>query len=65
MGWYEPRLPYPDHSPVLACVWTARPKGRHRLVPDACMDLLCVWRSDEHAERSAAPDIWLCGPERT
>ena len=47
---------------MLACVWTARPTGRHRLVPDACMDLLCIWRSDgaEHP-----PDIWLCGPERT
>lgn len=62
MGWYEPRTPRPDLAPVLACVWTARPTGRHRLVPDACMDLLCIWRSDD-AERP--PDIWLCGPERT
>ena len=36
-----------DLAPVLACVWTARPTGRHRLVPDACMDLLCIWRSDD------------------
>lgn len=62
MGWYEPRLPRPEHAPVLACVWTARPAGRHRLVPDACMDLLCVWRSDG---TDRPHDIWLCGPERT
>jgi AraC-like DNA-binding protein len=62
MGWYEPRLPHPDHAAVLACTWTARPNGRHRLVPDACMDLLCVWRS---GDTPTHPDIWLCGPERS
>ncbi len=62
MGWYEPRRPRADLASVLACAWTARPTGRHRLVPDACMDLLCIWRDHDPV---VTPDIWLCGPERT
>ncbi len=35
------------------CVWTARPDGEHRLVPDGCVDVL--WFDDGHG--------WLCGAE--
>lgn len=44
---------------MLACSWTARPTGAHRLVPDACLDLVCTFdRRDEHVT------MLLCGPER-
>lgn len=39
---------------VLACSYTATPTGRHRLVPDGCIDLVST--SDG--------SLWLCGPER-
>ena len=55
MGWYVPVQPPTPLSRVLACSWTATPSGTHRLVPDACLDLL--WTSN------AA--IVLCGPETT
>ena len=51
--WYDPIPPRPALDRVLACSWTARPSGRHRLVPDACLDL--VWLS--------TAELWLCGPE--
>ena len=51
--WYDPIPPRPALDRVLACSWTARPSGRHRLVPDACLDL--VWLSTD--------ELWLCGPE--
>ncbi len=51
--WFEPVPPRPDLDRVLACSWSARPTGRHRLVLDACLDLL--WLS--------TGELWLCGPE--
>ncbi len=51
--WYEPVQPRPALDRVLACSWSARPTGRHRLVPDACIDLL--WLSSS--------EVWLCGPD--
>ena len=51
--WFDPVPPRPALEAVLACSWTATPTGRHRLVPDACIDLL--WLS--------TGDMWLCGPE--
>ena len=53
MAWYTPVDPPAPLSSVLACVWTARPVGRHLLVPDACCDLL--WLS--------TGSMWLCGPD--
>ena len=55
MVWYTPVQPPAPLTRVLACSWTAKPSGTHRLVPDACVDLL--WTSN------AA--IVLCGPETT
>ena len=40
--------------PVLACWYTASSDGPHRLVPDACIDLVAV---DDGS-------LWLCGPEK-
>ena len=51
--WYQPVLPPPALAPWLACSWTAVPTGRHRLVPDACVDVL--WLS--------SGEVLLCGPE--
>lgn len=65
--WYEPQHPRPEHAHALACTWTARPTGRHRLVPDACLDLLCLLPGDGSAARAelpAEPALVLCGPER-
>jgi AraC-like DNA-binding protein len=53
MRWYDPVPPRPALGCVLACSWSARPSGRHRLVPDACLDLL--WLN--------TGEMWLCGPE--
>lgn len=65
MGWYEPRHPSGEHASALACTWTARPTGRHRLVPDGCLDLLCLLPSEEWAGEPDEVRIVLCGPERT
>lgn len=55
MAWYVP-VPPPAHlEGILACSWTAEPSGIHRLVPDACLDLL--WISNGA--------VVLCGPETT
>jgi len=40
--------------PVLACWYVASSDGPHRLVPDACIDLVAV---DDGS-------LWLCGPEK-
>ncbi len=61
--WYSPLEARTDLAGSLACVWTAVPTGRHRLVPDACMDLLWI-RRDERSG-GAFDEWWLCGPERT
>ena len=53
--WYQPVPPRPSLEGLLACSWSARPYGWHRLVPDACIDVL--WLS--------TGDIWMCGPEET
>ena len=53
--WYQPVAPPPSLDRVLACSWSARPSGRHRLVPDACIDVL--WLS--------TGSILLCGPEHS
>ena len=55
MAWYVPVHPPAALAGVLACSWTAIPSGAHRLVPDACLDLL--WISNSGAV--------LCGPETT
>lgn len=52
-AWYVPVAPRPSLEQWLACCWTARPSGRHRLLPDACIDVL--WLS--------TGEIVLCGPE--
>jgi AraC-like DNA-binding protein len=54
-GWYIPVFPPADLSPVLVCSWTAVPTGRHRLVPDGCVDIVCL----------SSGRIMLCGPETT
>ena len=54
MGWYVPRRTELAPAAFVVCSWTARPTGRHRLVPDGCSDLVVVDGSD----------WWLCGPER-
>jgi AraC-like DNA-binding protein len=54
-AWFRTSPPQPSLQHVLACTWAARPTGRHRLVPDACLDLL--WLS--------TGEVWLCGPEAT
>lgn len=53
--WFVPVEPPAELAGVLACSWTATPSGRHRLVPDGCLDLLWTSRGE----------IWLCGPETT
>jgi len=53
--WYTPIDPPADLDGLLACSWTARPTGAHRLTPDGCTDLLRV---------DGGPFV-LCGPERT
>ena len=55
MGWYEPVDAPTDLTGLLACSWTARPSGRHRLVPDGCVDLLAL----------TSGALVLCGPETT
>jgi AraC-like DNA-binding protein len=54
-GWYEPMRPPDELSPVLVCSWTAEPTGRHRLVPDGCIDIVCL----------STGRVVLCGPETT
>ncbi len=63
-AWYEPAPVGADVAAVLACSWTARPSGRHVLVPDGCMELLWIHR--RCADRGT-PDhqLLLCGPEQT
>ncbi|MEQ1701675.1 MAG: helix-turn-helix domain-containing protein [Ilumatobacteraceae bacterium] len=51
--WYQPVAPPAALEPWLACSWNAVPTGRHRLVPDACLDAL--WLS--------SGEVVLCGPE--
>ncbi|MCB1002112.1 MAG: helix-turn-helix domain-containing protein [Acidimicrobiales bacterium] len=60
MSWYRPHHPEAAHEHVLACRWTAYPTGRHRLVPDACMDLVCLVEPPGDVVRAV-----LCGPERS
>ncbi|MEO1060480.1 MAG: DUF6597 domain-containing transcriptional factor [Actinomycetota bacterium] len=48
-----PSPPPPDLADDLACSWSARPTGRHRLIPDGCIDVL--WLDDG--------GLWVCGPE--
>lgn len=55
MAWYTAFAPPKDLSHVVACSYTATPTGRHRLVPDCCIDIVST--SDG--------SLWLCGPERT
>ena len=55
MPWYTPVASPPSLDRILACSWTAAPSGTHRLVPDACTDLLWI----------STGSIVLCGPETT
>ncbi len=48
-----PVAPPPDLADVIACTWSARPSGRHRLIPDGCIDVL--WLD--------TGELWVCGPE--
>lgn len=64
VGWFEPRHPQPEFSAALACTWTARPTGRHRLVPDACLDLLCLLPGERWSGTASDLRLVLCGPER-
>jgi AraC-like DNA-binding protein len=62
-AWYEPMPVGEGLGTVLACSWTARPTGRHLLVPDGCMELLWVHR---HADCGKTEhQLLLCGPEQT
>lgn len=54
-AWYQPVPPPESLRSVLACTWTARPRAVHRLVPDACVDLVCL----------GTGDLIVCGPETT
>lgn len=54
LRWYDPVAPGQGLGDVLACSWTAHPTGRHRLVPDACIDV--VWLS-------SSGRLVLCGPD--
>ena len=54
MPWYEPHAAPADLGAILACSWTATPSGRHRLVPDACVELLWL----------TTGQVIVCGPER-
>lgn len=51
--WYTPDPPPENLRAVAACTWTARPSGVHRLVPDACVDLVCL----------GSGALIVCGPE--
>lgn len=53
MPWQDPRPAPPDLRDEVACVWSATMAGRHRLIPDGCVDLL--WIDDGR--------MLLCGPE--
>ncbi|MDA8371086.1 MAG: helix-turn-helix transcriptional regulator [Nocardiopsaceae bacterium] len=53
MAWYEPSAPAADLSRDVVTVWSARIEGRHRLVPDGCVDVL--WIDNGKA--------LVCGPE--
>ncbi len=64
MQWYEPRHPRAEHAAALACTWTARPTGRHRLVPDACLDLLCLLPGEDWCGPPDGARLVLCGPEQ-
>lgn len=55
MPWYQPVASPAGLDRYLACSWTAAPTGSHRLVPDACIDV--VWVSNGA--------LWVCGPETT
>jgi AraC-like DNA-binding protein len=51
--WYEPVAAPENLRGVVACTWTARPNGVHRLVPDACIDVVCL----------GSGEMLVCGPE--
>src|SRR5690625_3352965 len=55
MTWYTPAAVAPDLSGDLVLSWTARIGGRHRLVPDGCVDVLWI----------EPGRIVVCGPETT
>ncbi|MUL41695.1 AraC family transcriptional regulator [Streptomonospora sp. PA3] len=55
MTWYTPAPAAPDLAGDLVLRWTARIEGRHRLVPDGCVDLL--WIDNGR--------LVVCGPETT
>jgi AraC-like DNA-binding protein len=52
--WYRSFPPAPDLRHALVCSWQARIAGRHRLIPDGCVDLLAI---DDGT-------LVVCGPER-
>lgn len=53
MAWYVAAPVAPDLSRDLVTAWTVRTEGRHRLVPDGCVDVLWIDNGT----------VWVCGPE--
>lgn len=53
VAWYVPEQPPVELASVLVCGWTARPRGRCRLTPDGCCDLLYIH----------GVGLYQCGPE--
>lgn len=51
--WYESVQAPEALAGFVACLWTAAPSGVHRLIPDACVDLVCLSNGQ----------LVLCGPE--
>ncbi|GAA1753758.1 helix-turn-helix domain-containing protein [Streptomonospora arabica] len=55
MTWYTPEPVAADLADDLVLSWTARIEGRHRLVPDGCVDVLWI----------DGGRLVVCGPETT
>ena len=53
MSWYHSAPLAPDLRDDLVTAWTMRAEGEHRLVPDACVDVLWIGNGT----------AWVCGPE--
>lgn len=51
--WYESVQAPEALAGFVACLWIAAPSGLHRLIPDACVDLVCLSNGQ----------LVLCGPE--
>src|SRR5215218_5644794 len=56
--WYRPFSPPDDLHDTLVCSWDATVGGRHRLIPDGCVDLLWLDGGGGGDGR-----LTVCGPE--